>query len=203
MSKVVSYLLHPLLMPTYLFLTIIGTAPMVLKPLEGSALYRLLIIVFIISFLMPMLSMVTLRFSSYISSFHLNDRKERIVPFVFVTIFYGIAAYIFHTKIRFNDFFYISFIVVTALLIVLTIITFYWKISIHSAGIWGAFGILYALQLKYPIIHLQVPIALTALAAGFVMSARLALQSHDSRQVSLGGLTGFILCFITTFFLLP
>ena len=202
MAKFISVVLHPLLMPTYLFSIIIFFAPPALHPLAPAAMYKVLLIIFITTFVIPALSIGTLKISAFISDFNLVERRERLLPFLFITCFYALTAYLFFEKIRLNDLIFVTFAGVTVLLILLSAITFFWKISLHSAGIAGLVGFIWGLKFKYPIHDLVYPMVLVTLLTGFVMSSRLKLNAHDPAQVYLGGLIGFLVGFLSFYLFL-
>ncbi len=194
--------MHPLLMPTYLFLVIILFAPPAFHPLTAYAMYKVVLIIFITTFIIPVLSIGTLKISAFITDFNLFDRKERLLPFLFITCFYGLTAYLFFEKVNLNNLIFVTFASVTVLLLVLSVITVFWKISIHSAGIAGLIGFLWGLKFKYPIHELIYPLVVVTLLAGLVMSSRLKLNAHNPGQVYMGGIIGFLICFLSFYLFL-
>jgi len=76
-----------------------------------------------------------------------------------------------------------------------TMITFFYKLSIHSLAIWGAVGILLPMNKISEVNGLLVPTAFVIVIAGLVMSARLALNSHTPREVLVGSVSGFAIGF--------
>src|SRR5262245_39751297 len=94
LAQVVSFLFHPLLMPTWLFALMMYYFPASIQPTQAWMLIVLLI--FGMTFILPILNMVFFRMTGTISSFHLPERKDRILPSIFVTIVYaGITSMIF------------------------------------------------------------------------------------------------------------
>jgi membrane-associated phospholipid phosphatase len=186
--------LHPLLMPSYLFLVLIVFVPEALHPLSMASMLRVLIIVFITTFIIPSLSIGTLRLSAFISDITLVERRERILPFGFITCFYGLTAYLFYDKIHLNNFVFVAFAATTALLLVLFFITLFWKVSLHSAGVSGVAGFLFATAARYPTDQLLYPFIASLLCLGLAMAARLRLQIHHPAQVYAGAAIGFALC---------
>jgi len=194
--------MHPLLMPTYFFLMLIFFASSALYPLQPSTMYRILVIVFITTFIMPLLSIGTLRVSAFITDINLNNRRERFLPFIFVTVFYGITAFLFYKKLHLNDVIFVLFASTTLMLFLLAMITLFWKISIHSGGLAGLLGYLLGIQIKFPASHLFYPMIAVILLLGLVMASRLKLNVHDQAQVYGGGLMGFLISFIAFYFFL-
>lgn len=201
-AHIISVIFHPLLMPSYLFLYIILFATTLMQPLHRDSLFQVLVIIFIVTFIIPAISIGTLRLSNFISDLKLEDRKERITPFLFVTCFYGITAYMFYSKLNFNSLIFLIFSSTTLLLFVITIVTRFWKISIHGAGIGGTIGFILALGLYHPIPHFAIVLAVVVSIAGMIAYARISLNTHTPLQVYSGILLGVSLCFTSLYYFL-
>ena len=189
-------------MPSYLFLFIIGFASTMLQPLQKESHFQVLAIIFIVTFIIPAISIATLRLSNFISDLTLKDQRQRVTPFLFVTCFYGISAYMFYTKLNINNLIFLIFAITTSLLFTLTVITYFWKISIHGAGIGGIIGFILALSLAYPIPHFALIFSSILIIAGLVAYARLSLNAHTPGQVYGGVIIGVVLCFTSLYYFL-
>lgn len=201
-AQFISLVFHPLLMSTYLFLFIIVAASSMLQPLQTESMLQVLAIIFIVTFIIPAISIATLRLSNFITDLSLKNKRERFVPFLFVTCFYGITAYIFYSKLSINNLIYIIFITTALLLFILTVVTLFWKISAHGAGIGGLIGFIMSLALVYPIPHLAIVMALLVVFSGLVVCARLSLNAHTPLQVYAGFILGITLCYYSLYFFL-
>ncbi len=202
LAHVISFVFHPLLMPSYLFLFIIFFASTLMQPLQKESLLQVLSIIFIVTFIIPAISIGTLRLSNFISDLRLKDQKQRITPFLFVTCFYGISAYMFYTKLNINNLIFLIFAITTSLLFLLTVITYFWKISIHGAGIGGIIGFILALSFAYPIPHFALVFSASLIIAGLVAYSRLSLNAHTPEQVYGGVILGILLCFSFLYYFL-
>jgi membrane-associated phospholipid phosphatase len=189
-------------MPTYLFVILAVFAPSAFYPLQTGSMIRVLIIVVITSLIMPALSVGTLKISAFISDVQLSNRRDRLLPFFFVTLFYGISTFMFYKKLHLNDLIFTLFACTTVLLIIILIITFFWKISVHSAGVGGAIGILLGVKVSFPSSELLYPVIGIIMISGLVMSSRLRLNAHDPIQVYAGLLLGFAVCFFGIYWLI-
>lgn len=201
-ANFISVVFHPLLMPSYLFLFIIFFASSMMQPLQKDALFQVLAIIFIVTFIIPAISIGTLRVSNFITDLHLTDRKQRTTPFFFVTCFYGITAYMFYTRLNINSLIFLIFATTTLLLLTLTIITYFWKISIHAAGIGGTIGFILAISLAYPIPNFAIALALMVIITGLIAYSRLSLNVHTPLQVYSGVLLGFLFCYSSLYYFL-
>lgn len=194
-NTIISYLFHPLLMPSMTFLILYWLMPELIKPLTLVTLPFL----FITTFLIPLLSISMLKFSGSISSFKLENREERVMPFLFVSIFYGLTTYLFVFKIQVNEVIAILLAATTVLVAVLTLITVWFKISIHAAGISGVVGFFLVFGVRYPDSQALYPLVVLLISAGLVMSARLQLNAHTPKEILAGTVTGFGICFGTLY----
>ncbi|UXX80226.1 PA-phosphatase [Reichenbachiella carrageenanivorans] len=194
-SSIISYLFHPLLMPSMTFLIIYWQLPELIKPLTLVTLPFL----FITTFIIPILSVAMLKFSGSVTNFKLDKQEERVMPFSFVTVFYGLTTYLFVFKIQVNEVFALLLIATTLLVSVLTLITVWYKVSIHSAGISGVVGFFLAFGMRFPDSAVLYPLLVLLVVAGLVMSARLKLNAHTPKEVLVGMLIGLTICFGTLY----
>jgi len=188
LANIFSIVFHPLLMPLY-GLGIIFSAPTVLGYLPFTVKKILFFIVLINNVLIPLTLMPYLRYRNIISSYSIEDKQERIIPLMIVSFLYCITSFI---VFRFQlPFFIKSFTLASTLLvIVVAIINFWWKISVHSAAAGALTGIVVILSFK-----MYTPLTWYLISAilmsGLVLSSRLRLNSHNPLQVWIGFLTGF------------
>lgn len=196
----ISFVFHPLLMPSYLFLFIMTFANSVMQPLSAESLFEVLGIIFIVTFVIPAISIGTLRLSNLITDFHLEDNKQRFTPFLFICCFYAITTYMFYDKLSISNLLVVIFFAITLLIILLTIITYYWKISVHGASIGGVAGFIFALGMLHPLVNFALILAVLMLIGGLVIYARLMLNAHTPLQVYTGVVLGFMICFFSLLF---
>jgi hypothetical protein len=189
-------------MPSYLFLFIMTSASSILQPIRKESLLQVLFVIFIVTFIIPAISIGTLRLSNFITDLHLSDRRQRITPFIFITCFYGVTAYMFYTKLNISNIIFVIFATATLLLLILTIVTYFWKISVHGAGIGGNLGFILALSLFFPIPHFAITLALATIIVGLIAYARISLNAHTPLQVYAGITLGIVLCWGMMYMLL-
>jgi len=189
LAQIVSVIFHPLLMPVY-GLLIIFTAPVLYGYLPFQVKRMLLFIVAINNVFLPLMLISYFRFRRLISSWTMNDRKERIIPLIITSFFYLFSVYLIY---RFHiPFFIKSFIICSAVLAVaVTIVNFWFKISLHSigAGVLTALVMILSIKMQAPVTLLMI---IVILASGLVMSSRLWLKSHTPGEVWSGFLLGML-----------
>ena len=193
-AKFISVVFHPLLLTTYLVIVLSYYFPSMLMIRKEN---RMIIIglVFVFTFVLPAVILVMLRAFGTIQSLTLQSRRERILPFVFISMFYVLFTFLFYFKLPFSANFEKLMMIVSALVVVSLLITFFYKISIHSIAMGGGIGILLPLNQVTEQMSLLWPTAFTILATGLVMSSRLLLDAHTPREVMYGSVVGFVVGF--------
>jgi hypothetical protein len=194
LANFISIIFNPLLMPTIIFLVILSFTPLslVFPVFKQKAFFMLSIFVF--TFIIPMASVITLGFASF-NDYNFEERKKRIVPFSFVSVFYLIVTYFFILRLDFDNAFSVIFAAITISIVLSTFITYFWKISFHSVGSCGVVGFILAFSYKFPSGELLYPLIISIVCTGLVISARLSLNSHRPEETLGGSLLGFLVCF--------
>jgi hypothetical protein len=182
-------------MPTYIFLIIFIFCPVAIN-LSGNVKDNVLWLVFITTFLFPFISIFVLFFvlkkTFSIDDLYMENPKERFYPFLFTGFFYSAITFMFIQSDLYPNMISImggiSFTV-----IVVAVITYFWKISAHAVGICGALGYILVLSFYYPYEIMMIPVSGLILLAGMLMTARLYLDTHTPAQVFGGALLGLSL----------
>ena len=159
----------------------------------------LYIVMAILTFAAPGLSLLIMYWNKMVSSLHLKDRKERIYPFILVT-FYYILAYAY-LKVQLPDYLQhpalMSFIFgIILTFIVSFIINFYLKISLHAAAIFGVCGMLLAYNQSMLESNLSFMLYLFFIA-GLVAASRVYLEAHTLKETVVGMAVGFGVLFVS------
>jgi hypothetical protein len=189
MARAIAVLFHPLLMPVY-GLAIIFTAPTLLGYLPFDLKKLLFLILLVNNVLLPLSLLPLLKYRNIITSWSLDERKERNIPLIITTALYCATSYIiFNFPI---PMFLKSFIFSAAVLsFIATIINFWWKISLHSIGAGALIGLVLVLSLKMlaPLEWYLIPVIITG---SLVLASRLKLNFHNPLQVWVGLFAGFL-----------
>lgn len=203
LARIISIVFHPLFLATYLFGLLSLVFPVALDPLKEEGHLNFLFLIFCVTFLFPALNIGIFKTFGTIRTMAMEERQERIIPFSFITILYVVITYLFYTRTRIglNDNLLKFLIIIDALVLVGTIATFFYKVSMHSLGVCGLIGMLLPLNKISEDGALFYPTMATIVLAGIVMSARLHLNVHTPREVTIGGALGFTTSFILMFFM--
>jgi len=147
-----------------------------------------------LSVVFPCLAILYFKLNGRITTLLMDNRKERILPSIFVN---GSAVLLYLVLMKIDPKQYLpsavygltmgSFITV----LTCTIITFRWKISLHSAGMGIITGFLFAyFSTQESFAFWTLPAVL--IASGLVMSARMYLKAHTFSQLVSGYLLGTV-----------
>jgi membrane-associated phospholipid phosphatase len=196
---ILSVVFQPLLMPSLIVAVLMYLVPEATAT-PNSAKWSLLLLVGLTTCVIPLISMVGMRVTYSIDSFHLPKRQQRVIPFSLVTVFYGMTAAFFYLRLNVDELISFTLTLITVCLGLLTVITFFWKISAHATAVAGVSAILCVLLMRFESAVLFYPFLASILVAGAVSSARLALDVHNPAEILGGFLLGFLLCFGAYYF---
>jgi hypothetical protein len=193
-AYIVSVVFHPLLLTSYL-LIILGIYFPVFLSISSSNFKVILSFVFGFTCLLPIVNILMFKYFGTISSFSMQSRYERIVPFLAISVIYLVTTYLFFMKLPISANLNKLIAIVSTLVLVSTLVTFFFKISVHSLAAGGFVGILLPLNKAIENGALLWPTAGLFVVAGIVMSARLLLNAHSPREVYSGAVVGFFIGF--------
>jgi hypothetical protein len=191
-AKVISVVFHPLLMTTYLFLLLTYFLPVILQPAQPSI--WIILLIFVTTFALPAVNFLLLRLTGSIRDLSMPHRHQRILPFIFISAIYIFVTVMFYWKFPIPNLLRLMMIV-SAMVVFATVVTFFYKISVHSLAMWGAVGMMLPMNKVSEIGSLLIPTAIVIVIAGMVMSARLALNAHTPREILIGSTSGFAIGF--------
>jgi len=196
-ARIVSWVFHPLLLATYLFSLFTLFLPAGMQPIKDDGQWKFVFLIFCVTCALPALNIFLFKALGTISSVVLQHRRERLVPFSFVTVLYILITWLLYarTRIGLNDNLLKFLLLIDALVLFATIITFFYKVSVHSMAIWGFIGILLPLNKISEEGMLFAPTIIVILLAGVVMAARLQLNAHTPREVMVGAIAGLLITF--------
>lgn len=187
-ARIISYLLHPLLMPTLAMLLLLQQSAYFVMMLPESFRWSLLALIFGNTFLLPAILIWIMLKKGLISSMQIPERSERTYPFIITALSY-IVTYFMLSNIGLPPV-YLLFVLGGAVLIVFAaIVNLFWKISVHMLGIGGLLGGFIGLMLIRQI-YSPMLIVILIILGGLTGFARLKLNTHTEAQVYAGFLSG-------------
>lgn len=199
-AKTISYLFHPLLIPTIGLWLIFHTQSyisFIITPELQRALY---VVVFIATFVFPVLSSILLLIMGRVRSLEMESPEERRIPYLLTAIYYSMGYYMLSTKVSLPVQINLLLLGANISVVLTMLININWKISAHAIGVGGLIGALlgFSNQLKVNVVN---ELILAILIAGLVGYARLRNNAHTQSQVYSGYLVGFLCEFLLFVFI--
>ena len=194
--KLPSYVLHPFWIPTYgialLFYVYFNNLPTV---------YHVWAIVgtFVLTALIPLLISILYVRNTH-DSLMMNERANRIAPFIYTCFCYSFWCYFMKNGLNLpHDIVAIGY-GATLALCMMTFITFFWKISAHLICFGGIIGGVLTIccitrQFSVPFITILFFLAI------WLCCSRTYMKSHTPEQLAVGFIIGLLATFSPSFFM--
>lgn len=194
---------HPLLIPFYSLLFIFILPIFEVSSLGSNFQLFIIIVVAITTIVLPIISLIFLKRQKLVSSFLIENRKERNTPYIMMFIFYTITT-IMLFRVDFMPYIIPLVIGVAAVgTLVLFLINLRIKISVHAMGMGSLGGLIYLLMYFYDL-QLMVPLIVVILLSAIVIASRYYLKAHTATELTMGYLAGiFISIGMGFYFLSP
>ncbi len=191
LAKLVSYVLHPLFIPSYIFLLLMFEVPYEFAGITIWQLKMRLFGLFWLTAFFPAFAVFLLWRLKFSESIFLRTQKERIIPFVITMFFYW---WMYYLSRNFTDqpavlkFFFMGIFISSSLGLVCNN---FFKISLHGMGMGGALTAVILFSFYYGL-PMGLQIAITALLTGIVCTSRFIVSDHTTKEVYAGLLVGSI-----------
>lgn len=194
-ALVISVVFQPLLMPTLVFGLMLFAVPEATSiPEEFKD--RIFYLIVLSTLLIPMITIIGLRLSGTVKSLHMPEVKDRRVPFLITSAYFLMTTWFLYQKTDLDPVLWEGMAVIFTAVLVLTTITFFWKISAHMTGLGGLLAAVLILGEKFPTFEVLYPLLGASILCGGVASSRLLLQAHRPVEVYAGWLLGFAICWV-------
>lgn len=190
LSKIISAVLHPILIPLYIIIIIFSRlSPFYISP----PIIKLYMYIFTLLFLViiPILGIYLLKRLRLIKTYSLDDREDRIYPLI-LTVCSAVIASFLIVKTEYTQVFRLLILLLITILSLVVLISTFWKISVHMTCI-GAFSAYLLLLHNSYGGNTWVLYIISLLLSGILASARLHLGKHNIYQILLGFLLGNII----------
>jgi len=188
LSKLISYLFHPIFIPIMGTLGYFFVTP---RLYNNTFIYGISISISIFTVFAPMLFFMILKRLGIISSIFLSDVKERKVPlYLYIILLYVMTnSIIKHTYFAELHYFFVASLI--SIVLCLLLVFFKIKASMHVMGISGLTIFLILMSIYYQK-NITFAISVFIFLTGAIASARLILRAHTPKEVILGLLAGSI-----------
>ena len=194
-AKIISVIFNPLIMPT-LGILILFNSNSYYSMLPYEAKRVIFLTVLISTCLLPLSFLPLFLYQKLIKSISMDSNRERIVPFIVVSIMYIMTYFLLKrmgvpTQIN-NLILGGSFTI-----FLLALISVKWKISAHMAGVGALLGALFIFSFQTQTSFL-VYLILTIFISGLLGTSRIKLNKHTARQIYVGFAVGLV-AIVSTF----
>ncbi len=192
-SSFFSILLSPLLMPTYGVIVALWLSNLLVLTLSTKLV--IISFVFLLTCVIPVTLILLLKFLKIIDDPQLNNRKERLIPYI-ITIVCYVATAVYLLMINAPEWLWMFMFGGGCAALVSLFINFRWKISAHMAGIGGLIALLCRINEDGDGVFELLPVICGAIiVAGILGTSRIAMERHTLWQVLMGALNGFVCVF--------
>jgi nitrate reductase NapE component len=200
-ARIFSYLFHPLFIPVYVVMFLVYIHPSAFSGFSALEKRQTIFIVLLNCVFYPLISVVLLRAVGFIESVYMHTKKDRIIPYMACGIFFFWAYTVFKQQPAYTrllpSFLLGIFLASSAGLIA----NIYFKISLHAIGMGGWLGFFLILYVNSSM-HMTWPLATVILLTGLVLTARLMVSNHSTKEIYSGLIAGIVTQFAAAFFVL-
>ena len=190
--KLISVILHPIVIPTIGVLLFLSITP---NEIRKERQYLLISIVFFSTYIVPLISLIILKSLGFINSFQVESIKERKIPlFIMLLIFYLLGKNLINIP-DFKELGMLFFGTNISLALIYLLFSIHIKSSLHIMSLGCSLGFFLIYGNLYSISILPITIVLIILT-GILASSRLHLNAHNQKEIYLGFFIGIIGQFI-------
>jgi hypothetical protein len=187
LAKDLSVVFHPLFVPLY-GLIIIYSSPTLLSFIPFEMKRIIFILVSANNVILPLSVAAILYSRGAIRTFNARDRNERVLLLTFALMMYTVTAVLL-MKTPVPNLFKAYFVSIAVVTLVTLVITAFYRLSLHAAGIGGLLSLVAFMILLYNISSAW-QLIIVLLLGGAVMSARIYLDDHKPSEVWSGLFVG-------------
>ena len=193
-APVISYLLHPLIMPS-LGLLIILNSGTYLSLHDPAAKRAIMFVMALGTLVFPLMMLPILHYRSLVlRSGQAATKEERLIPQSIILVLY-IITFIYFRRLPLSHVIHAYMLSVTGTLFMVLVLNLRFRVSIYTAALGGVTGLIIALIFLYET-PLQGLLMLTLFAGGLTGSSRLALGDQWGEVLS-GFLLGLAVVLVT------
>jgi hypothetical protein len=180
-------------MPILVFGFIFYFLPELVAPIPAAMFGPLLLRIAMSTFIAPCVLVLILYKFGVVSTSNIEHRKDRFIPQIFATVLYAATTWVFYYSLSIVPAMFLLMASMTACMLCVTVINFFWKISAHSTAMGGLCGLAFFISCQTPSPIFNLAGFACLFLAGLVMSARLYLQVHTLPQVCSGFVLGLVI----------
>jgi hypothetical protein len=206
LAKLLSYIFHPLFILVYVLALLMIIDPYLFRIQDEKVKVIFFTYTMVSLIVIPVISILILKQLDVIKSFSMKDKMERVGPLIIVGIVY-MWLFLNYKNTASVPIIFAAFLLGSVFSVFLSFfINNFTKISLHTVGMGGfvAAVLLMKYNLKYDTIYLNLyslgqyivnvyfVLLIVVLLAGLIGTVRLYLDTHNTKQIYLGYLIGFL-----------
>lgn len=199
LAESLSVIFHPVFIPLH-GLLIIYSSPTLLSFIPPKLKLLIFLLVLTNNVILPLALAAILWLKGAITTFNARDRNERVILLTFALMMYSLTAWLL-LRIQVPNLFRAYFISVAVVTLVTLLITTFYRLSLHAAGIGGLLVLIITMFVFYKISTVW-QLTTVLMVGGAVMSSRIWLGDHTPSEVWTGLLAGAAVMALSLFFLL-
>ncbi len=193
-APVVSYLFHPLIIPTLGLLLILNSGTY-LSLLDPTVKRAILFVMALGTLIFPLILVPILYYRNLVTSLRYATNQERMIPYLIVLILY-IITFVYFMRLPLNRVIHAYMMSVTTTLFLLLLLNLKFRLCFHTTALGGLTGLIIGLIILYETPLLGILI-ISLLAAGLTGTARLVTGAQRAGEVFWGYLLGFGIVLLT------
>ncbi len=191
LARLIAVIFHPLLVGIYMAFYLIYINPFYYAYVPRINAFRNLLTVANNNFVFPLLVVLLMRGLGFTKSIYLRTTRDRIVPYMASIIFFFWTWNTFYhlegipqvMRDMTQGIFYAAVIGMIA--------NIYFKISMHAMGVGGLIGMMIVVLLDGQM-YSGLPMVISLLISGLVMTSRLITGDHERGDVLAGFMAGLL-----------
>ncbi len=194
LAKIISVVLHPLLIFVALYAFLLSQRQFHISTLSMMRHDSFLIVLLTIATILCILLFYKLK---WIKTLTLSDSHDRLIAYLCFIVELCIVINLNLIDKNMNPVLFLMISILLNALISILVITIFWKISAHTFFIGTAIGFLLAIH-PYCTFNAVLLFPILFILAGIAASARLQLNAHSIAQIYVGFLLGLFEALLST-----
>lgn len=187
-ARIISYLFHPLLMPTLGLILLLNSGTYI-SLLDPAAKRAILFIMALGTLIFPAMMIPILYYRNLIAGLQNVSREERMIPHFIILVLY-VITFVYFVRLPLSKIIHAYVLSVSLSLFLLLLLSFRFRLCMHMTALGGITGLIIALTLLYET-QMEGILMLVLIAAGLTGTAKLILKTQKPGEVLAGYLIGF------------
>jgi hypothetical protein len=189
-AHVISYLFHPLLMPT-IGLVLLLNSGTYLSLLDPAAKRAILFVMALGTLIFPLLMLPVLYYRRLVSNLENVSAEERAIPMLIILVLY-VITFIYFLRMPLSRIIHAYALALPLVILVLLVMGLVFKLSEHMTALGGLTGLVISVILLYET-PMELILMILLLAAGLTGTARLKLGLNRPAELFWGYMAGFVM----------